>query len=185
MSKGFSATRVEDVARKAGISKAAIYLYFRNKDALLSELIECSIVPVIDDVQALAAQSQLSPQKAIISCIEKAAAKLSDPRAAAIPRVVLAEAALFPQIAAMYHRRVIQPGFNAIGLILQNGINRGIFRPVDIDAATRMILAPLLVHFVFEPLLCPGEGGGCETDIFVRNHADAVFHGLLAKGEPA
>ena len=42
--QGFTAARVEDIARRAGLSKGAVYLYFPSKEAMLNALVEQSAV---------------------------------------------------------------------------------------------------------------------------------------------
>ena len=57
--KGFAATRLEDVASRAGVSKGTLYLYFENKDALFKAVVQEGIIPVIAENEAIAAEPPL------------------------------------------------------------------------------------------------------------------------------
>src|SRR5215475_557018 len=48
IARGFTATRLDDVAKRAGVAKGTIYLHFKDKEALFEELIRTAIVPVVD-----------------------------------------------------------------------------------------------------------------------------------------
>src|ERR1700743_801448 len=45
--QGFAATRLDDVAKRAGVAKGTIYLHFKDKEALFEELIRTAIVPLV------------------------------------------------------------------------------------------------------------------------------------------
>src|SRR5439155_10654062 len=49
---GFAATRLDDVARRAGVAKGTIYLYFRDKESLFQELVRTMLGPVVGALEA-------------------------------------------------------------------------------------------------------------------------------------
>ena len=54
--RGYAATRLEDVARRAGVSKGTLYLYYENKEELFKAVVRSSIVPIIGDAEVSVAE---------------------------------------------------------------------------------------------------------------------------------
>ncbi len=143
MAHGYAATRMEDVARACGLSKAALYLYFPSKEAIFRALVAGRLQPLRDAAEtavAAANEDVVGGLRAIIGFWVKVA---DDERLAALPRLVLSEAAQFPEIAAAYHEMMVARASQAISGLIGRGIAQGLFRPVDPEAAARMLLAPL------------------------------------------
>ena len=70
--KGFAATRVEDIARRAGLSKGAVYLYFPSKEAMLEGLVRRAIVPIADHALSSAQNYEGDPRMVITHGAEDA-----------------------------------------------------------------------------------------------------------------
>src|SRR5690606_21345086 len=107
MEKGFAATRVEDIARRAGLSKGTVYLYFPSKEAVLEGLVRRAIIPVADSALAALADYQGDPRVVISRVIKMVGQRFSDPRIVAVPKVVLREVLGFPHLAEMYRVEVL------------------------------------------------------------------------------
>lgn len=143
--RGFAATRMEDVAAAAGLSKAALYLYFPSKDALFRALVERRIRPLQAHLEAVAA-ADLDPIAGLRAITTAWSQAMDDPRLAAIPRIVLAEASRFPEIAAFYHGAVVARVSALIERLIAVAVAQGLFRPVSTEAASRALIAPLLIE---------------------------------------
>src|SRR5262249_30827806 len=50
--RGFAATRLDDVARRARIAKGTIYLYFRDKESVFQELVRAMLSPLAGTIAA-------------------------------------------------------------------------------------------------------------------------------------
>lgn len=151
---GFAAARMEDVAKRAGISKGAVYLYFNSKEALLEELVARSAGAIAAAAERFArTEGAKDPEAAIRALYVFLAHAMAEKRLLAAPRVVLAEAQRFPRIAAFYRREVINVAKRALETILKAGMAKGLFRKVDCDIAARAIMGPMLasmlIHHVF------------------------------------
>jgi len=174
---GFDAARMEDIARRAGISKGGLYLYFDSKQALLKALIESRVAPIAGAIGAVADAGAIDPKAALYALARAIAAKIVDPRNIAVPRLVLSVSQTFPEIAEFYRERVMHVGRSAIGRLIKSGIERGVFRKVDIDAATRAFVGP----FVFEALWMHafhGPTGLRDAEAMIKNQLDILFRGL-------
>lgn len=182
--KGFAATRVEDIARRANLSKGAVYLYFDSKEAILKALVRRAIVPIVDNGEALAAHSPSDPEQAIRTTIRHIAGNLSNPKVAALPRLIIAESGNFPEIAAMYREEVLDRGLALMEQLVRHGVERGVFRQVEPRLAVRNIIGPVLAQMLLSSVFKIGETGPDAADKFVDSHMDILFNGLLVDRHP-
>ena len=156
--KGFAAARVEDIAREAGLSKGAVYLYFPSKDAMLNELVEQSAGQLAKAAERLVALgAPQDPEAAFRSLLRMLFTAMGDPDINAAPRLVFSEAGRFPDMAAFYRSDVLDIARRALRALLASGVEAGVFRDVDADAFMRTTAGPGIAHmalttiFAFEP----------------------------------
>jgi AcrR family transcriptional regulator len=142
---GYAATRMEDVACACGLSKAALYLYFPSKEAIFRALVAGRLEPLRDAAEAAVAAAQDDVVGSLRAIIGFWVTVADDERLAALPRLVLSEAAQFPEIASAYHEMMVARASEAIGGLIAKGVAQGLFRPVDPQAAARMLLSPLVL----------------------------------------
>jgi TetR/AcrR family transcriptional regulator len=142
--KGFAATRVEEVARLAGVSKGTLFLYFASKEDLFKAVVRENIVgrfaqwtQELDDYQGSTAELL---RYALMNWWER----VGNTPVSGISKLMMSEAANFPELAAFYQTEVIEPGNHLVRRILQRGIDRGEFRPVDLEQAVYLVMAPIL-----------------------------------------
>ncbi len=145
---GFAATRMEDIAKVAGLSKAAIYLYFPSKSDVFKALVETKVVSLRRDITAHSRDMLHDPIGGLRQVVELWAASNADPRMIALPRIVLAEASRFPELAEFYHAVVITQTQTILVDLIEAGITSGLFRAVDPRIAARALIAPLLFEML-------------------------------------
>ncbi|MDB5778950.1 MAG: transcriptional regulator, TetR family [Polaromonas sp.] len=142
--KGFAATRVEEVAARAGVSKGTLFLYFPSKDELFKAVVRESIsgrlVEWNSDFQAFKGSSC----DMLRYCMNSWWDRVGATKASGLTKLMMSEAANFPDIAAFYQQEVVQPGHSLIRRILQRGIDRGEFRAMDLDYAVYSVVAPMV-----------------------------------------
>jgi len=144
--QGFDAARVEDIAARAGLSKAGVYLYFDSKAALLEALIRREVAPVAARAEAIALAGVADPPAALRAMATFAFGALANPRIFAVPRLVLSISKRFPEIAGVYRAEVIDRARGALIAIVRAGVARGDFRKVDAEAAVRLVVGPMLME---------------------------------------
>ncbi len=177
---GFDAARMEDVAKRAGVSKAAIYLYFESKAALLQALVLRAVGPVAARAEAMANAPVPDPEGALRAILGFALTQLSDPRVFAAPKIVLSIAIRFPEIAAFYRAEVIDRARAAIRTIVAAGIAQGQFKPIEPEAAVRLLMGPFLMEGLMRHIF--------ETPPALADASavlDVVFDGLRARPKEA
>ena len=178
--KGFAATRVEDIAARAGLSKGAVYLYFPSKEAILEGLVKRAVVPIADTALGVLETYAGDPRLVISSVLKMVAGRLSDPRMVAIPRLLIREMIHFPEFAQMYRREVLDRVLPAVERLLQNGIDEGYLRPVDPHLTVRSIIGPIVLHMLMAEIFAITPPGGLEIGRLIDNHLTILFDGLSA-----
>lgn len=143
--KGFSATRSEEVAARAGVSKGTLYLYFPSKHDLLEAVVRMHLSVSIAEGQAMADQFEGPTTELLRHLLRKLWQHLGQTPAGSICKVIIAEARNFPDIAQFYMSEVIEPTHRLLTGTLQRGIARGEFRSVPVDLAVPALIAPALL----------------------------------------
>ena len=142
--KGFAATRVEEVAARAGVSKGTLFLYFPSKDELFKAVVRHSIsgrfVEWNNDFQVF----QGTTREMLGYCMNSWWQRVGATTASGLTKLIMSEAGNFPELAAFYRQEVVEPGHCLIRRILQRGMDRGEFRTIDLDYAVYSVVAPLL-----------------------------------------
>jgi AcrR family transcriptional regulator len=178
--KGFAATRVEDIATRAGLSKGAVYLYFPSKEAILEGLVRRAVLPIANNAVAFLETYSGDPRLVIGTVMKMVAGRLSDPKMAAIPRLLMREIIHFPEFAAMYRREVLDRVIPAVQTLIANGIAEGYLRPVDPELTVRSIVGPIMLHMLMAEIFGIMPAGGLSLDRLVDNHLTILFDGLSA-----
>src|SRR6516165_8529969 len=136
--RGFAATRLDDVARRAGVTKGTLYLYFPNKQELFEAVVRQALVPNLERGEALLdeADDADEPAALMLERLMRSWAELALSPAGAIPKIIVSEAGNFPKLARFYQETVVDRGMALMRRVLCLGIERGEFRaPGDLDNA--------------------------------------------------
>jgi AcrR family transcriptional regulator len=170
--QGFTAARLDDVARRAGVAKGTIYLYFRDKDALFEELIRSVLGPAVGALE-LTLNDQRPSREIAEAAIEIFLREIYGTRRKDVVRLVVSEAGRFPKLAEFYHREVLSRLFGAMQALLQRAAERGELRNTSVVRFPQLIGAPAFVSVIwsglferFEPLDVRG---------FLKTQLDLIF----------
>lgn len=175
--RGFDAARMEDVARRAGISKAGVYLYFPSKEALLKALIEAKVAPLAQQASALARAGEADPLTALRMLARVAAARIADPRLFAVPRLVISLSGRFPDVADFYRTQVVEIARGALERLIGLAMDKGQIRRVDPRAVTRAFIGPLFFEAMWTHVL-RGESALGDPENLIDSHFDILLNGL-------
>jgi AcrR family transcriptional regulator len=182
--RGFAATRLDDVAARAGVTKGTLYLYFPSKEELFKEMVRQSILPMIAAREEMIQQSTAPSAELLSRFLLSLPEVMLDSPVSAIPKLMIAEARNFPDLARFYLDEVISRSKRMIVALIERGIARGEFRrPVDIDQSFFCVMAPVLVAALWKHSFGAHEPGMLDPRALVRTHVDLLLHGLLTAGE--
>src|SRR5262249_38734068 len=130
---GFAATRLEDVARRAGVSKGTLYLYFANKEELFKAAVRENIVPFLDRAEHRVATFEGSSRDLFVELLHGWWDAMHESRVTGLPKLILAEASNFPEAARFFFDEVVARVRGLFARVLRRGIDSGEFRPVDVE----------------------------------------------------
>jgi AcrR family transcriptional regulator len=178
--KGFAATRLDDVAARAGLSKAAIYLYFKDKTALFQGVVRQAIGGNLGTVEGLARAHQGPVSALIPGILDFMASRVEDTPMASIAKVVIAESRAFPDIGRFYLKEVIGRGIPLFEGLIARGVASGEFRNVDPVLTVRSLIGPMLLSIVWRTVFEPIGATKLDVRALARHHADLMLHALRA-----
>jgi len=181
--KGFSATRVEEVAARAGVSKGTLFLYFQSKEDLFKAVVRENIANKFPTWQeefiTFEGSSSDMLRYALVSWWER----IGNTRASGITKLVMSEAQNFPEIAEFYQEEVIKPGNAMIRRILERGVQSGEFRDIDLEQAVHIIVAPMIFLMMWKHSMgaCAASAKIVDPEQFIHMQVDVLLHGMTAK----
>ncbi len=143
--RGLAAARLDDIAKRAGLSKGTIYLYFPNKEELFREVVRTSVVAYIARAEAFL-ESERDPVSSLLVWMDTYWAWLRSPLFPAMHRLVTSELTNFPDLAAFYATEVIERAQRLVCGMLEQGMNAGVFRRMDPLVGARMLSALFVTH---------------------------------------
>lgn len=176
--KGYAATSLERVASHAGVSKGTLYLYFERKEALFKAVIQEGIIPVIAENEAIAAQHTGSSFELLQRLLDNWWTKIGQTAYAGIPKLMVAEARNFPEIAQYYYENVISRGRRLVGAALTRGMNAGEFRRMDVETTIDVVIAPILMLLIWRYSLACCQSDASDPRQYLQIHLDLLRQGL-------
>jgi AcrR family transcriptional regulator len=170
--RGFAATRLDDVAKRAGVAKGTIYLHFKDKEALFEELIRTAIVPLID---RLGPPPNLggSVRELIEMFARTFIQEVATTHRADIIRLVVAEGPRFPAIADFYYREVVSKGLAGLRALIELGVARGEIRQPELARFPQIVVAPAIVAAIWKSLF--ENHSPLDALEMFRVHLDLIF----------
>jgi AcrR family transcriptional regulator len=180
--RGFTATKLDDVAARAGVSKGTLYLYFSSKEELFKAVIQQDILPVVEQGEEMLAQHSGDTASLLRSLINHWWQVVGKSKLAGILKLIISESGNFPEVARYFHDNVSKGIDELLRKVLQSGIEKGEFRPVDIESAIDAIAAPILMRAIWEYSIAPYcSYGQKDSELYLRTNIDLLLNGLLVK----
>jgi len=178
---GYAAARLEDVARRGGIAKGTIYLYFRHKEGLFRAVVRSVIHPVFEKLAVFIEAFSGTAEQLLRELLSRQYAYVvRNEKARAILRLLIAESGKFPQLSDIFHREIVDPGVSALRLVLEKGEASGEFRRTRVRDFPQILIAPGVLAILW--ILILSERYGLDLDAYKSAHMEFVMHGLRKKG---
>ncbi len=181
---GYAATKLEDVAKRAGITKGTLYLYFESKDALFKAVVRETVVPILASAEALLDDRAAGADALLRRLVLEWWRALSASNLAGLPKLVMSEASNFPELAQFWFDEVVQRGREVFAEVLRRGVDEGAFRAVEVDHAVRMILAPVLMAAIWKHSFLACEREGFPVEQYLATSIDIYLRGIAALPQP-
>lgn len=179
--KGFAATRMEDIAAQAGVTKGTIYLYFQSKEAVFKSLLQESVGRTIDGVAELASSYTGSAADLLRAILSAIGTFMRTSDRVVLLKVLLAESGNFPDLITFYRRELIDRGLALLAGVVARGIARGEFRDMIPDHAARLCIAPILLSGIWRTVFGRLDKEPFDYAGFLETHIDTLLRGLAAE----
>jgi AcrR family transcriptional regulator len=180
--RGFAATKLDDVAARAGVSKGTLYLYFASKEELFKAVIQQGILPVVEQGEEMLSQHSGDAASLLRDLTYRWWELVGCTKLAGVVKLIISDAGNFPEVASYFHEHVTRRIDDLLGNILRQGMERGEFRRVDVASAIDAITSPILMRVIWQysvqPYCC---GGQKDSEIYMGTYIDLLLNGLTVK----
>jgi AcrR family transcriptional regulator len=176
--RGFNATRLEDVASRAGLSKASIYLYFRDKTSLLTALVKATVGANINLASDMVSQHQGPVAPLLRQLLDFLAHRMQGTRMPDLIKLVISESRAHPEIGRYYLDNVIGKGLPLFQSLIERGIASGEFREVDPGLTVKCLVGPLLLGAIWKSAFEPIGADPIDISALAAHDADLVIRAL-------
>jgi AcrR family transcriptional regulator len=166
--KGFTAARMEDIAKHAGLSKGTLYLYFSNKEALFKALIEEVAIPTIGNTSQRVLASKNGNQ-ALQFLMQSIAQVIRETPLPKLVKVIIADGKAFPELVQFYREQVLNRVFTLLETLISRSVKSKEWQCTDIPMTARLIVAPIIFSVVWRMVFEHADNQQSKLDI------DALF----------
>jgi len=169
--RGFEAARLDDVARRAGVAKGTIYLYFRDKESLFQELIRTMLTPLVGTIEAM---GEVDVPIALLAdrIVDLFVSEVYGTRRKDVIRLMITEGRRFPKLAEFYYREVLSRVIGAVRALLRRAAARGEI-PEGLADYPQIVAAPGLVAIVWSGLFDRFEP--LDVRKMMKTHVELLF----------
>jgi AcrR family transcriptional regulator len=175
--KGYAATRVEEVARRAGVSKGLTYLYFKTKEELFKAVIRGVVVPRVESLIETVESSTLSSEEFLRGPMLEFMQQIPGSKISIVVRLLMAEGHRHPDLVEYYYDNVVARGLETLTHFLERGVERGEFRRTAVNEMPQLLLAPMMLSVIWKMLF---TSRSLDTDSLIATHMDMVLEHIRA-----
>ena len=178
--KGFAATRAEEVAARAGVSKGTLFLYFPSKEELFKAVVIENLAGRFTEWNAEFEVFEGSTSDMLRYCMRIWWERVGSTKASGLTKLMLSEGGNFPELAEFYRQEVVRPGHALLRRIIRRGIDSGEFAPVDVDHAIYAVIAPMMFLMLWKhsAVICVDDQAEIDPEKYLAIQAETVLHGL-------
>lgn len=175
--KGFSSTRMVDIAKQAGVSKGTLYLYFDSKELIFQEMVKTMISPMVDEAENVIQQFEGSSSKLLEMIVTRWWTNVWHSKLTAIPKLIFSEAGNFPEMAEFYVEVIVKRVRGLFEKIIQQGIDNNEFTNCDNRAAARLLMAPVIQAHIWKHSLKKYDDE-LDEQAYIKLHLKLFLSGL-------
>jgi len=181
--KGFAGARMDDIARRAGVTKGTIYLYFENKEAVFKTLVRDSIGATLSTVTENARNFEGPVRPILRFALGQMVQLLTTSDRVVLPKIIIAESGNFPELARFYRNEIVEKGLALLTGLIERGIAQGEFRALPPQHVARLCIAPVLLGAIWRVTFGRFDTEPFDYEGLIETHLDVLFRGLAADGE--
>lgn len=178
--KGFAAARLDEIARRAGVSKGTLYLYFNDKEDLFRAVVRDAIVPNVEALTAAISTLDAPFAEVVRTFLTGFAEREARLPIGAVAKMVVGESRNFPELARVWHDEVASKAIGALAAFVEGAQKRGEVRAGDSRLYAFSLMGPMVLGALWRATLVPAGGRPLDLEALAKQHAETVLAGLLA-----
>jgi len=176
--KGFAGARMDEIARRAGISKGTLYLYFETMEAMFRAVVREVVVPNVEAVRNAFVAADLPFDATVRAFLPRFVEVVTNLPIGAVAKMVIGESRNFPELAKVWHDDVILKAIGLVAGMVERAQARGEIRPGDPRTHAFSIMGPMLMGVLWRETFTPVGGAVLDLPAIARQHAETVLDGL-------
>ena len=177
--KGFAAAKLDEIARRAGVSKGTLYLYFADKEQLFRAVVRDAVVPNVERLRAALIQAGLPFGDLVRLFLTNFVEVTQRVPVGAVAKMVISESRNFPELAKVWHDEVVSKALGTVTALIEMAQAKGEVRAGDARLHAFTLLGPMLMGLLYRETLEPVGGEPLDFIALTRQHAETVLAGLL------
>lgn len=181
--KGFAAAKLDEIARRAGVSKGTLYLYFKDKEELFRAVVRSAIAPNIEAFTSAISSLDAPASDVVRLFLSGFAEREARLPVGAVAKIVVGESRNFPELARVWHDEVASKAIGALAAFVERAQQRGEVRSGDPRLYAFSLIGPMVLGALWRATLVPAGGQQLDLAALAKQHAQTVLRGLLT--EPA
>ena len=179
--KGFAAAKLDEIAKRAGVSKGTLYLYFKDKEELFRAVVRDNVSPNIDSVREAILASNLPFGQLAPMFLARLSAVAGSMPLGAVVKMVIGESGNFPELAKVWHDQVVSKALAVLVALIERAQEKGEVRPGDPRLHAFTLMGPMLMGLIYREVLQPAGGAPLDIEALARQHSETVLAGLLTE----
>jgi AcrR family transcriptional regulator len=179
--KGFAAAKLDEIAKRAGVSKGTLYLYFKDKEQLFRAVVRDAVVPNVERLRGDLIQTGLPFGELVRLFLSHFVEVTNRVPVGAVAKMVISESRNFPELAKVWHDEVVSKALGTVTALIEMAQAKGEVRPGDARLHAFTLMGPMLMGVIYRETLEPVGGEPLDLGALARQHADTVLAGLLAE----
>jgi AcrR family transcriptional regulator len=178
MERGFEDARLEEIARRAGCTKGTIFLYYPGKVELFKAAVREAMIPMLEAAERAFETHTGTMREALETLLRKRWVTLTSSPAAGLPAMLISDGHRFPDLIVFFHEEIWRRTHAHYTRILETGVARGEFRPMDCTQVARAAMAPLVMANLWQRSFDPVLKDQVVSDAFIDNAIEILFRGI-------
>ena len=179
--KGFAAAKLDEIAKRAGVSKGTLYLYFKDKEQLFRAVVRDAVVPNVDRLRAALIQTGLPFGDLVRMFLANFVEVANRVPVGAVAKMVISESRNFPELAKVWHDEVVSKALGTMTALIEMAQARGEVRPGDARLHSFTLMGPMLMGIIYRETLEPIGGEPLDLAALARQHVETLLAGLLTE----
>ena len=177
--KGFAAAKLDEIARRAGVSKGTLYLYFKDKEQLFRAVVRDSIAPNVAAITSAISAMEAPFADVVRMFLAGFAEREARLPVGAVAKMVIGESRNFPELARVWHDEVASKAIGALAAAIERAQQRGEVRDGDPRLFAFSLMGPMVLGALWRATLVPAGGQPLDLPALAKQHAETVLQGLL------